>query len=210
MLCCQRDYILPPIYTRLLLFAEYIRLSWGSSDYCTLVQNSALLPTEEGIPISSTTSLLMEKSYKMNQDVLFSLDLLHWSTGSPNLVQFSSVGLHESFSTILYSVITMQSPFSRFSQEQWNMYQYSEARILGGSQNLYQKLKGYWPSHPITEYNHRKRGLDLLTDYEVQKKQQEWCNGLRVALEDISGTHFFHILLAFTDQAIRYSFLGGN
>jgi hypothetical protein len=198
-LCSQRDYILPPIYTRLLLFAEYIRLSWGSSDYLELIQKSALLPTEQGIPISSTTSQLMKKSYKMNQGVLFSLDFPHWSTGSSSLVQFSSGGLHESLSTMLYSIITMQSPFHRFSQEQWNMYQYSEARILGGSQNLYQRLKGYWPSHPITEFNRRKRSLDLLTDYQVQRIQKDWCSGLRVALQDISGMPSSHTLLAITN-----------
>jgi len=51
-------------------------------------------------------------------------------------------------------------------------------KLLRGSQNLYRKLHGFWPSHPFHDYNIRGIGRMCCPGQTIEEKRKEWLDDL--------------------------------
>lgn len=182
-LCYQRQFILPPSYTRILLLAEYIRMSNGSSEYLKYVQETALIPGEDHIPITSNTRNIQSGAYRMSLAALFEYNSQLWSEGSAEFSR-SPGGVDEALWSIFLSTLTLGSPYQMFRETDWLTYYSSELNILKGSQNMFLKMKGYWPSHPLSPYNIRTPGHMQCFGETIEDRRSTWIEELKSVIKE--------------------------
>lgn len=174
-LCCQREYILPPSYSRILLLAEYIRVSNESQGYLKSIQVTALIPDEPSIPPTTNTSFLQSGAYSMNLAVLFQDQSRLW------MQPFSQFGhtpgrVDEDLQTIFLSTLALGSPYRYFQEEEWSSYRTTELRMLEGTQKLCYQMNGHWPSHPLSDYNIRTPGHLVCSKVKIEDRRREWID----------------------------------
>jgi hypothetical protein len=185
-LCCHRNYILPPSYCRFLLIAEYTRLSSSSPDYLGLIQKSALIPMDEAIPMTSNTHILREGAYSMHPETLFAMNSAVWTEIMNADFTHNPYRLDTRLGTILAIAISMRSPFDRFTERQWTNHNHAELRLLYGASNLFRKIQGFWPSHPIYQYNIRGPGSMLCPGDTIEERRSTWVSQSGVVM-NLSG-----------------------
>jgi len=177
-LCCQRHHIIPPSYTRMVMISEYLRISSGSRDYLKHIQNSAILPFEQQIPSSSNTNCLQNDLYTIDLESFFSSNPKHWLEADVGAIKKLSWGVDYSLSMVFLSAFALGSPYQDFTKDSWRAYNIAEMRLLQGSQNLYRKVHGFWPSHPLYDYNIRAFGRMRCPGNTIEERRQEWINDL--------------------------------
>lgn len=195
-LCCQRCYIVPPSYTRMLMIAEYLRMSCGSEAYLTRIRNSALLPFEDKIPMTSNTGLLWTHAFIMDVSLLFSVTPVDWLCSSGGVVKRFLGCVDDSLTSLYLSALALGSPYQDFTKDEWCTYNLAEIKLLRGSQNLYRKIHGYWPSHPFHDYNIRGKGRMCYTANSIEERRQVWIDDLYSVMQQHGMAPGIHLLCA--------------
>ena len=182
-LCCQRYYIIPPSYSRMLIVAEYLRISYGSQDYLEHIKNSALLPFEQEIPQTSDTHQIQNHAFVLDIGTLFSIHPDKWlrTNGAP-VIRFLGC-MDDSLSVLYMSSMALGSPYRDFTREDWCTYNLAEMKLLHGSQNLYRKLHGFWPSHPFHVYNIRGMGRMHCPGETIKDQRKQWLDDMLKVLQ---------------------------
>jgi len=183
-LCCQRCYIVPPSYTRMVMIAEYLRISCGSEGYLAHIRNSALLPFEERIPMTSNTDLLRTHAFIMDVNQLFSVTPVDWLNESGGVVKRLLGHVDDSLTSLYLSALALGSPYQDFTKDDWCAYNLAEIKLLRGSHNLYRKLHGYWPSHPFHDYNTRGMGRMCNTSDSIEERRVVWISDLYSVMQE--------------------------
>jgi hypothetical protein len=159
-----------------------MKLSSSSLDYLALIRKSALIPTDEAIPMTSDTQKLQMKAYSMHPETLFAMDQAAWSEIVNAEFTHNPSGLDIHIGTFIATAISMRSPFDRFTDRQWTNHNLAELRLLYGSGDLFRKIQGFWPSHPIYQYNIRGHRSMVCPGDTVEERISTWISGLGVVM----------------------------
>jgi hypothetical protein len=195
-LCAQRWSLLPPSYTRMLLFAEYVRISNASSNYLNKIKSSAQLPCETSIPEDTTIDLLHTRSWSLDPSHLFSLKL----PTPTNEFRHRTQGIETSISSTLLATLTLGSPFRTFNQRQWTNYLFMERNIIKGTQPLFRKALGYWPCHPLEELNRRGLRKMICPGENIHERRMHWIESRTMVI----NTQCQCLLLFLTVSYLHY------
>jgi hypothetical protein len=169
-LCCQRNYILPPIYHRIHVVAEYMRVAVCNPQYLQALHTTAMIPLEDAIPESSNTGNLATQGFQMNTATLIG------NIPSEFIHKFSAERVDSCICTFVAAVTSMGSLWQDFSTREWNHFLSAEAILLGGSQDVDAKLSGYWPSHPLLLYNFRGFRRMHCPGNSIEERRRTWIS----------------------------------
>jgi hypothetical protein len=169
-LCCQRNYILPPIYHRMHIVAEYTRISVCNDQYLHCLHTTAMILLEDRIPGSSDTGDLATRGFQMDTTAL----LGKIPTVSTHV--FPSERLDTCISTFVTAVTGLGSLWQDFSTREWTNFLSAESILLGGSQDVDARLRGYWPSHPLLLYNLRGFRRMHCPGNSIEERRRTWIS----------------------------------
>jgi hypothetical protein len=171
-LCLQRLYILPPIYTRIHMVSEYRRVTLSGMAYIKHVHRTASIETEDEVPISSNTKLLLEKSFYLTPKHI----------GIPGFrdrpERLKPLPFNLDGQDIVLGIYSLGSLWRQFPTKEWNNLCRAEYHLLYGSQNLFAGPKGCWPSFPaMPSWNLRGANVLAYKNFESQKEcTKQWCS----------------------------------
>jgi hypothetical protein len=200
-LCTQRWFILPPCYTRIILFAEYARISNASSDYLNQLKRSALLPVETKLPSDTTIECLHMTTWSLHPSDLFSLDLPSPTEEFTHQPQ----GMETSIASTLLATLTLGSPFRTFNARQWANYLFIEQNIINGTQPLFRKALGYWPCHPLGDLNRRgPQQMTCLGD-TIGERRTNWIDSRQEVMNVHCQCLFLLLAVSYSHHKQRLS-----